>query len=244
MTANKKPKLSKRLRRNAGFARAEIAITARVIWLVMLFVRATTRQEVHGIEGLLPHWKDGPPVIMAFWHGRSIMLPFFYKGPGVTIMNSTHRDGQKITRALGYFGIDAVGGSSRRGGVGGLLGLVRANRKGRDLALIPDGPRGPAGEAKGGVAELARATGAPVFPVAFSASRCVRATSWDRMMIPVPGARVVVVIGEPLLIRDEGGGRSPEARQLREDMRSRLEVELTVVTRRADQLAGRPAEST
>jgi lysophospholipid acyltransferase (LPLAT)-like uncharacterized protein len=245
MAPPKKPRLIRRLRARPAFARAELVVTSRAIWLVMRLVRATTRLEVHGIEPLRARWAAGRPVILAFWHGRSIMLPFFYEGPGVTIMNSTHRDGQTITRALGFFGIEAVGGSANRGGVGGLLSLVRAHRKGRDLALIPDGPRGPAGEAKGGVAELARATGAPIYPLAFAASRAARATSWDRMMIPLPGARVVVVIGEPLEYAEEGSqAAAAEAKALREDLRARLEGRLNQVTLEADRLAGRRPETT
>lgn len=242
--ATKKPRLLKRLRRREWFAAGEIALTARAIWLVMIVVRATTRLEVHGLEPLEKRWRDKQPVILAFWHGRSIMLPFFYQGDGATIMNSTHRDGRKITKALEFFDIEAVGGSANRGGIGGLLGLVRAHRKGRDLALIPDGPRGPAGEAKAGVAELARATGAPIYPLAFAASRSFRATSWDRMMIPLPGATVAVVIGEPLDAPQREAGDAGAARGQREDLRLRLQDRLKEVTRQADRLAGREPEDT
>jgi lysophospholipid acyltransferase (LPLAT)-like uncharacterized protein len=164
------------------------------------------------------------------------MLPFLYSGPGAAIMNSTHRDGEIITRALERFGIRSTRGSSTRSAIAGTLGLMRELRAGRDVALIPDGPRGPAGSAKAGAVALAAAGGVPLFPLAFSASRCVRMRGWDRMLLPLPGARVVCVIGAPI--------DPPDARDraARERLRGVLEQRLNEVTRTADRMAGRLEE--
>jgi lysophospholipid acyltransferase (LPLAT)-like uncharacterized protein len=240
-----RPRLLRRLRRSDRFAAFEVRFAARLVWLLMLFLRLTTRVRVVGVD-LPARWKavqggaEHQPVILAFWHGRGIMLPFFYSGPGATIMNSEHRDGEIVTRALGFFGIQATRGSDSRGGVGGLLGLMRAGRKGRDLALIPDGPRGPAAQAKAGVAELALTMGVPVIPVAFSATSFARLTSWDRMMIPMPGAEIVVVVGEPLIPGERKRGE--EGKKVREELRERIQQQLVSVTRQADREAGREEE--
>ena len=132
------------------------------------------------------------------------------------------------------FGVQTTRGSSRRGAVGGTLGLMRALARGAAVALIPDGPRGPAGSAQAGAVELAARVGAPLYPLAFSATRAVRMTGWDRMMLPLPGARVVCVVGAPL--------RIPAGRLDRDDRelwRRRLEAELVAVTRAADGVCGR-----
>src|SRR5690606_35255438 len=116
-------------------------------------------------------------------------------------MNSRHRDGALVSRAIVPFGIEVVYGSSTRGWVGGLRGLLEAHRRGRDLAVVPDGPRGPRHRAKSGVIQLARATGAPIYPAAYAASRAiVLRKSWDRLVIPIPGARVHYVVGEPIRV--------------------------------------------
>lgn len=230
-----------KLREYPRFARGEIAVLAWLAWAILCLLRLTTRFETVGAEALERHWAEGRPVVFAFWHGRAIMLPFLVRGRrDAYIMNSTHRDGAIITRALERFGIRSTRGSSTRGAVGGTLALLRALKRGNSVALIPDGPRGPAGVAKAGAIELARTGGAPLFPLSFSASRVVRLTGWDRMMFPMPGALVVCVVGEPL------AAAPPEAagREERESSRALLESRLNEITRRADRLAGRPEEST
>jgi lysophospholipid acyltransferase (LPLAT)-like uncharacterized protein len=232
-------RLLARLRTRPGFARAEVAVLAWLAWVVLRFLRATTRFEVIGADALESRWKEGAPMVFAFWHGRSIMLPFLVRGRrDAYIMNSTHRDGEIITRALERFGIHSTRGSSTRGAVGGTLALLRALRRGNSVALIPDGPRGPAGIAKAGAVELAASGGAPVIPLSFSASRAVRLGGWDRMMLPVPGARVVCVVGDALTV----GEGAPRAE--RESRRAMLEASLKELTLRADRLAGRAEETT
>ncbi|MFN2375359.1 MAG: lysophospholipid acyltransferase family protein [Candidatus Binatia bacterium] len=224
------------LRRFPFFARLEIAAAAVAIRGVLVLLGSTVRWKKQGAEPLERCWREGEPVLMAFWHGRSILLPFVYRGRGACIMNSTHRDGEIVSRVLARFGIDSTRGSSTRGAVAGVLGLVRASRRGKDIALIPDGPRGPAGVAKAGAAELALLTGAPLFPVAVSCSRAWRLPTWDRMMLPYPFARVVMVVGEPLRPTPEGaGGRAAQ----RESLRAELETRLRRATADADRLAGR-----
>ncbi len=227
------------LRRWPWLAAAEVSVLAALLWLVLWVVRLTVRLEKLDSGELERRWSEGEPVVMAFWHGRAAMLPFFYGGRGVFIMNSTHRDGEIVTRALARFGVHSTRGSSSRGGIGGLLGLVRAARRGHDVALIPDGPRGPAEQAKGGAVELARQTGAPLFPLAVSCSKAVRLTGWDRMIIPLPGARVVLAVGEPILAGEgEGAGGSVGGRTDREALRVELERRLVALTERADRASG------
>jgi lysophospholipid acyltransferase (LPLAT)-like uncharacterized protein len=238
------------LRRFEPIARLEIAAAAFAIRAVLGLLGATVRWTREGTAELERAWASGQPVLMAFWHGRSIMLPFVYRGRGACIMNSRHRDGEIVSRVLAGFGIQSTRGSSTRGAVPGVLGLVRASRRGLDIALIPDGPRGPAGVAKPGAAALALATGAPLFPMAVSCSRGWRLGTWDRLMLPRPFARMVLVVGEPLVAsaapppEHAASGRESRAEQ-RERLRAELERRLRRVTAQADRLAGRaPAEET
>jgi lysophospholipid acyltransferase (LPLAT)-like uncharacterized protein len=233
------------VRRRPGYARVEAALLGPLIWCLLWFLRLTSRFQLDGAERLLADWSNNTPVVLAFWHGRSIMLPFVLppstnaraSGHDTYIMNSTHRDGEIITRALVRFGIRTTRGSTSRGAVAGTLGLMRALRGGATVALIPDGPRGPAGRAQAGAVELAATAGVSLYPVAFSATRHIRLTGWDRMMVPLPGARIVCTIGEPMR-RD--AGRLDKG--TREQLRARLETQLIAVTRKADRLCGRPEE--
>jgi len=166
------------------------------------------------------------------------MLPFVARGREAYIMNSTHRDGEIMTRTLARFGIKTTRGSSRRNAVSGTLGLLRALRRGVPVALIPDGPRGPAGIAKPGAVELAMRTGVPLLPLPFGARPALRMGGWDRMLLPLPGARVRCVVGKPIVT----AGRTP-SKELREELRLELEASLAELCRRADRAVGRREET-
>ena len=116
-------------------------------------------------------WKAGRPVIVDFWHGRQLMLPLCYGGSRLSILISEHRDGELIHRIVRRFGFDTIRGSSTRGGVRALRQLARLGRSGADLAVTPDGPRGPRCVAQAGVVELAKLTGLPILPLTVAASK-------------------------------------------------------------------------
>jgi len=116
-------------------------------------------------------WKAGRHVILAFWHGRQLMLPLSYGGSRLYILVSEHRDGELIHRIVRRFGFDTIRGSSTRGGVRALRQLVRLGRSGVDLAVTPDGPRGPRCVAQPGVVELAKLTGLPILPLTVAVSK-------------------------------------------------------------------------
>ena len=89
---------------------------------VLWFLKVTTRKHYIWSDDLLPRWKQGDQVIMAFWHSRILLMRFAYRGHKAVTLNSIHRDGEIVTRVLKRFGITAVRGSSSRGWVGGLKG--------------------------------------------------------------------------------------------------------------------------
>lgn len=179
-------------------------------------------------EMLFARWQRGEQVIMAFWHDRAVMMPIAYRGHKLCIMNSQHRDGEIATRALARWGIRSVRGSATRGGVAGFMQLVNAFRDGYDLAVVPDGPRGPRHVVKPGIIHLARATGAPIVPVTYAATRKRHLRSWDRLVIPLPFARVLYLAGEPLEVPRNTTDQELEAK------RQMLEARLNQITERAE----------
>ena len=207
-----------------------------LIFLVLKFLHWTTRASVENETEIFARFAAGDPVILTFWHGRLAMMPFVYRGRGACIMNSRHRDGALVSRAIERLGIEVVHGSSTRGWVGGLKGLLAAHARGLDIVVVPDGPKGPRCKAKPGVLQLARATGAPIYPIGYSASRFTfLSRSWDRLLIPKPFARLYYVAGDAV-----GVPAAATAEEL-ESARSLLEQRLTQATARADELAGIPA---
>jgi hypothetical protein len=142
-------------------------IGAAIIRLLGLTMKFETR----GAEHVDAVYREGRHIILAFWHAQQLMIPLGYRGTGTHILISRHQDGELIARIVARFGHRAVRGSSTRGGVGALRELIRLGRSGTDLVVTPDGPKGPRQAAKMGVIELAKATGLPIVPLAFSCSK-------------------------------------------------------------------------
>jgi lysophospholipid acyltransferase (LPLAT)-like uncharacterized protein len=125
-----------------------------------------------------------------------------------------------------------VRGSATRGGAGGFLQLVRAYRDGYSLAVVPDGPRGPRYVVKAGVIHLARATGAPIFPVTYGVNRKRQLRNWDRLVIPLPFARAVYVAAEPVVVPRHATDEEVET------LRLELQHRLNTITAAAEAHAG------
>lgn len=158
---------------------------------------ATTRVRRHGQEHYLSFREQGKPVVFVFWHGQMLPLVHYHRDEGIVVLVSEHADGEYITRVIERHGFGTVRGSSTRGATKGLKGLIRAARQGRDLALTPDGPRGPVHEFKPGALAVAQTTGLPVIPVAVGASRGWRFQSWDGFLVPQPFSRIDLIYGPP-----------------------------------------------
>ena len=150
----------------------------------------TTRVERIGTENYRHFRREGKPVIFVFWHGQLLPLVHCHRREGIVVLVSEHDDGEYITRVIERNGFGTVRGSSRRGASKGLKGLVRAARAGNDLALTPDGPRGPVGVFKPGALAAAQLTGLPIVPLAVGASSGWRFRSWDGFLVPKPLSRV------------------------------------------------------
>ena len=142
-------------------------IGASVIRLLGIALRIT----VQGAEHVDALYRQGSRMIIAFWHGRQLMMPLAYRGAEAHILISQHRDGELIHRIVAQFGFRAVRGSTTRGGAAALRQLIRLGKSGVDLVVTPDGPRGPRHVAQLGVVQLAQATGLPIVPLTFACSK-------------------------------------------------------------------------
>ncbi len=141
--------------------------------------------------------------IYTFWHRWIFPLSFTHRSRGITVLVSLHRDGEYIATAIRRLGFNVVRGSSSFGKLGGLKGLIRGARAGFPLVITPDGPRGPACEAKRGFAQLAHHLKIPIILVGLGVSRKIRLKSWDGFTIPLPFARIVAIFAGPIYITQQ-----------------------------------------
>ena len=104
-------------------------------------------------------------MIFTLWHGELLPLLWHHRAQDIAVVISEHRDGEIIARIAESLGYATVRGSTSRGGGRALIGLMRALEEGRDGAVTPDGPRGPAHVFAPGAAIAAQRTGAPLVPI-------------------------------------------------------------------------------
>jgi hypothetical protein len=196
-------------------------------WTIKL-LRRTMRFEIINSDLRKTYWEKGTSAIGAFWHGRLLMMPYGHQGKSLSCLVSPHRDGQVIGKVLKHFGFHIILGSTTRKGFSGFKKMVRALQNGSDIAIIPDGPRGPRHRVQIGVIELARLTGKPIFPLTFSASKRILLKTWDRFLLPYPFSRGVFIWGEPIQVDPHGNRTHIEEKRLL------LENRLNEITERAD----------
>ena len=137
------------------------------------------------------------PFIFSLWHGHLLPLLWHHRRQGVVILISEHHDGELVARAAESLGYGLIRGSSTRGADRALISLVRELNSGHEVAITPDGPRGPAETFAPGALVAAQRSDSFILPVAASADRAWRLRSWDRFVIPKPFARVTIAYATP-----------------------------------------------
>jgi lysophospholipid acyltransferase (LPLAT)-like uncharacterized protein len=206
-------------------ARIATRAAGALVALALRALGATWRIERHGSDPL----ERDAPFLGVIWHAGLFCAAHRFRDRGIAIAVSQSRDGDRIDAVLMRLGFGpSPRGSSSRGGVAALAGLIRTAREGRSLGLLCDGPRGPARVCKPGVVAAARATGLPVFPIGIAARPALRFPSWDRTFLPLPFARVVYDYAASIEIPRE------VARDEVERWRERIEKQIAEAQSRAE----------
>jgi lysophospholipid acyltransferase (LPLAT)-like uncharacterized protein len=223
--------LKRWLRHEAGRA-----LLCRLIAFYIRLVYATSRWSESGAAVPAALAAEGRPFIVAFWHGRMLMLPVMWaRRSPLFMLISPHRDGRIIAGAVAFFGIGSVEGSTASGGSMALRAMLRHIRAGQSVGITPDGPYGPAMRASAGIVAAARLARAPIVPMTYATSRRRILASWDRFHLALPLSRGVFLWGEAIDVPatlDAAGV---------EDWRRRIEERMTALTAEADRRVGRDA---
>lgn len=137
--------------------------------------------------------------VVAHWHGEELGILHLLKRYRVACMVSQSFDGELVARMIHHFGSKAVRGSSSRGAVQALKGILRLAKEGWRPSVAVDGPRGPRHEVKLGVVEIARVLKVPILPINMACSRSfIFKKSWNKSELPLPFSRIVILWGEPI----------------------------------------------
>ncbi|MEP6495195.1 MAG: lysophospholipid acyltransferase family protein [bacterium] len=207
---------------------------ARVVWLARLgswLVRGlgwTWRIRVSHDDALNEMRHAKKPFIFSLWHGQLLPLLYHHRRQNVAILISEHADGEIIARIAMSLGYRTVRGSTSRGAARALLGLARVINEGADLAITPDGPRGPAKSFAPGALVIAHRAKVPIIAVAATASSAWRLGTWDRFLIPRPFARVEIAYSDAVYVE------ASDARQAVEHV-DRARDAMSLAERRAEE---------
>lgn len=206
-----------------------VALVGVVGALLLRALGATWRVRTHGDASVAA----SRMMVGATWHRGVLVIAHHFRDRDAVVMVSRSRDGDLIDavlRRLGY--ARSPRGSTSRGGAAGLHQQIKLMREQRYGGMLCDGPRGPARRLKPGVLALARKTGLPIQALAFSGRPCIRFGSWDRVILPLPFARVWCVYGRSFASPQPGDDAAFE------QLRRELEAELNRITDAADALLG------
>jgi lysophospholipid acyltransferase (LPLAT)-like uncharacterized protein len=169
-------------------------------FVMMNLIGMTIRFEVEGREKLDSIIASGKLPIWAFWHDRIFLSTYYFRGRGIVVITSKSRDGEYIARFIQRFGFGAIRGSSSRGAARALVEMRNAMRLGLETGFSVDGPKGPRYEAKHGPVYLAKLTGDPVLPFLFEARKYWTLNSWDRLQIPKPFTKALLIFSDPFTV--------------------------------------------
>ena len=208
-------------------AKLKHRLIARAIWFVASQLAATLRWRWHDHSGVFESEPD-KPVIFCIWHNRLALSLILYRlhvksrwpHRKLAAMVSASRDGGMLARVLELFGVQPIRGSSSRRGGQALKETTSAVRNGLDLAITPDGPRGPCYQLHPGIVTVAQVTGCRLIPVSYRLSWKIRLKSWDRFQIPLPFARCDVRLGEAIEVPRKLS--EEELGKVREDLTARM----------------------
>lgn len=176
--------------------------------------------------------KNRTPFLLAHWHGDEIALIQLSRRYRIATMTSQSKDGQMMDVIIKLLGAKTSKGSSTRGGVGGLKGLVRLLREGYNCSFAVDGPKGPIYKVKPGIFELSRLVGGPIFYAGVTCDRAVLfPKSWNKTYLPKPFAKIYVHWEGPLdpVTKDQDARDPLLAARLESALSSTKELALKVV---------------
>lgn len=142
--------------------------------------------------------KNKNNVLFGFWHQDEMSLIGLMAGQGknTAIMVSQSQDGEILSSALNFLSYQTIRGSSSKGAIAVFMNSLRAIKKGHNLGVAVDGPRGPIYECKEGIIEMSKKANIPIVPLmAFPQKYYEFSKSWSRSRLPYPFTKVHILVG-------------------------------------------------
>jgi len=181
---------------NTNSVPIKLDAVSTAIWIVGSILGSTWRIEVGkgSIEDVVEN--PGRGKLYALWHSDLLPLSYAFRNKNLSVIVSSSRDGIRASAVAEKWNYSIIQGSSTRDGFSAYRQCIRSLQNNRNIAITTDGPKGPRGVVKSGIAHLCVMTKATVLPIAIHPSRFWKLKSWDRMIIPKPFAKLTIKTGE------------------------------------------------
>jgi len=171
--------------------------------------------------------------LYAFWHGDLLLNTYAFRKTDVYGIVSRSRDGEMLVRLLKSWGYrNFIRGSSSRGWASLFKESVSALKRGGQIGIAPDGPRGPYHKVNPGIIKMAQTTGCDIVPLGFGYSNKRHLKSWDKFTLPMPFSKIVFLIGLAFQVPADADKATLKA------LSDKLEADLNRMSGRAQAMVG------
>ena len=164
-----------------------------LVYLFMRFIWYTSRKKFHFITEIAESQH-----VCVTWHGELFFSPQAYreihKHQPASAIVSSHFDGSLIAATLNLLRIKPLRGSTRKNASKVLLQAFRHIKKGDEVLITPDGPKGPRHSMSDGAIGIALKSKLPIFIINYQVDKYWQLKSWDRFIIPKPFSNVDLYI--------------------------------------------------
>jgi hypothetical protein len=164
-------------------------IVPPLLYFLMRLLWFTLRKKYHYLTPI-----DAKQHVCVTWHGELLLTPQAYRKvhpyQAASAIISAHRDGGIMAGVLAFLRIRALRGSSRKGAKQVLLEAFRSIKKGEEVLITPDGPKGPRHHMSDGAVGIALKSNLPIFVMNFTADAFWQTNTWDSFVIPKPFSKI------------------------------------------------------
>lgn len=181
----------------------KFSVLPYILYFLVRFIYLTNKKVFH--HSIL---KNDEAFIFVAWHGDLASCPinYFQNRPNgiVKTMISQSKDGEIISKIYSLFGVESIRGSSSKGGTKALISTIKEIKSGNDVALTPDGPRGPRFSVADGVIAIAQKSQAKIIVLNSKPTKYWQFKSWDKFILPKPFGKIDFYMSEPYDINTLG----------------------------------------
>ncbi len=172
------------------------------IFILANLVKVLFKIQTYFVRFKVVNYPQEKPCIFALWHAHQCVLYSVKDKSRLHVLISPSNDGEIISQAVNFIGINTVRGSKGRKGVSSTMKLLEKLEAGDSIAITVDGPRGPKRKVKDGIINIAKHSQVPIIPVLWysESSKFLKFNTWDEFRFPSLNCKTVTLFGDPIYV--------------------------------------------